>query len=226
MKKNLLDHLAEINPDGLTIVVNKADIRHDINVFLEYINSRGIKRAHRDNTIPKADLVRLAKVMGDEGTSDRVRATGYSPWVSQTDRLCRQMKFIQYDTQGEYAGYTSSAPSFPDNYVDLNIDRVLSFFDLTLQEQENRLQACLINEVDPCESEFFSHGPKSLLDRFSGSGCATGMMEKIDFPGIRSLLLSVLAPCIPGKWYSVKSLVGFFKTSLPYFLIPEKVPKL
>ena len=226
MGKNHLDHIVEINPEGLVIVANKADIRHDINVFLDYIDSRGIKRTHRENQIPKADLVRLAKVMGDEEALEQVRSDGYSPWVSHIDRLCLRMKFVQYNTEGVYAGYTSSSPSFPDNYVYLDADRAHSFFNLSLQKQENEIQACLINEAYPCSNEFFSYGPKSRLDRFERAGCLTGVMKKIDFPGARQFLLSLLASCVPGKWNSVKSLIDFIKTGRPYFLIPEKVPKL
>lgn len=226
MKENLLNHLVEMNPDGLTIFTNKADIRHDIRAFIDYIDSRGIKRTHRDNLIAKADLLRLAKVMGEKDTLEQVRSDGYSPWISNIDNLCLRMKFIKYDTKGVYAGYSSSTPSFPDNYIKLDANRILSFFNLTLQEQENKIQACLINETDPCESEFFSYGPKSLLDRFERSGCATGMVKTIDFPNVRLFLLSLFAPCVPGKWYSVKSLVDFIKTKMPYFLMPKKLPKL
>lgn len=225
MKENFLDHFVEMNPNGLTIVANKIDIRHDINVFIEYIKLKGIKRTHRDNLIPKADLLRLARIMGDEDILEQVRSDGYSSWISNIDELCRRMKFIKYDTEGEYAGYSSSAPSFPDNYIKLDDSRIFSFFNLSLQKQENKIQACMISESDPCASEFFSYGPKSILDRFDRSGCATGMMKEIDFPSVRRVLLSLLAPCVSGKWYSVKSLVDFIKTSMPYFLIPEKVPK-
>ncbi|MCP4713917.1 MAG: hypothetical protein GY868_02280, partial [Deltaproteobacteria bacterium] len=221
----MTDKFNEIDPAGLEIVINQSDIRRDLHRFIDYVSQRGIKRAHRSNAIPKTDLLRLAKIMGHDTGAGDIDFEAFSTWIHAVDKLCLRLRFIKYDTEGVYAGYSSAEPSYPNNFIEINEQRYSAFLDSSLQEQEDEALACLIDAAAPCSNEFFKRGPKGILDRFNTTGCATGVMKIIKFPATRRYLLALLAvACTPGTWCSVKSLIEFIKIDNPHFLIPKKVP--
>ena len=92
--------------------------------------------------------------------------------------------FISYDTEGEYLGYTSSEPSYPDNYIEIAEHKYNSFLDMTLQDQENLLLKSLIDKYTDCSNEFFYTGVMGTLDTFSSSGCATGVLPSLNFAAL------------------------------------------
>lgn len=220
-----MDNLPEFNPDGLQIVANQDDIRRDMHIFLQYVSSREVKRTHRNNEIPKADLSRIGKMIGRGTMAEEISSQGNSSWIDEIDRLCRLLRFTAYDIKGSYAGYSSSEVSYPDNYIDFNQQRFSSFLDKSPQQQENEIFSILIGTTEPCDSEFFSPSAKGVLDRFDSRGCATGVLTIIDFPKVRRTLLGVIASVVPGKWVEIDSLVEYLKRETPFFLIPEKIPK-
>lgn len=221
----LVVNLAEFDPHGLRIVANQDDIRRDMHIFLQYVSSREVKRTHRNNEIPKADLLRIGKMIGSETIAEDINSHGNSSWINEIDRFCRLLKFTAYDIEGSYAGYSSSELSYPDNYIDFSQKRFASFLDKSLQQQENEIFSISISETKPCDSEFFSPAARSVLDRFDSRGCATGVLTIIDFPKVRRTLFGVIAAVVPGKWVTVDSLVAYLKRETPFFLIPEKIPK-
>jgi hypothetical protein len=141
--------------------------------------------------------------------------------VDYVDWLCLKLVFVSYDTKGVYAGYTSSEPSFPDNYVRFNPEKYEQLLRLPLADQERRLLDALIDRRDGCASEFFTTVILGRLDPFPSWRCATGVVPTLDFPGARRFLLDLLHTCQAGAWYSTVSLIQHLKAAHPFLLIPE-----
>ena len=102
----------------LEVPTRLPDLRRDLHVFVEYVRDRDVKRSHRGNALGKADAKRLAKLMSDAEASAEVDEDGSSAWIDFVDDVALKLGFVHYDTEGEYAGYTSQEPSFPDNYIE------------------------------------------------------------------------------------------------------------
>jgi hypothetical protein len=216
--------LEKADPKNLTIVTNPNDVRKDLHVFACYCRDYEIKRAHRDNSLPKVHFTRLAKMMSNPQLIQAVREDGNTRWIDFIDRLDLKLEFIDYATEGIYAGYSSSTKSYPDNYIDFLDTAYDQYLNQSLQEQENQIILTLVDETDPCLSEFFATFPLSSLNSFSSFGCATGVVKKINFPKSRSYLLELIGNCQDGVWYRTTSLIAYLKRHNPFFLISDKIP--
>ncbi len=221
-----LDRLGEGTVENLDTVVNDRDMRRDIHLFIDYIRSRDVKRTHRTNEFYKADLKRLAKLLGDPETVEDVRSEGRSRWIEFIDQFSRFLGFVRYDTKGVYIGYTSTTLSYPDNYIDFEKENYERFLSKSLGEQEQYLLDTFVELRGECKNEFFMQfGPLAILDRFNRYGCATAVAPLIDFTTVRRFLLEELRQCESAVWYSTASFVQYLKREHPYFMIP-KDPKL
>jgi len=211
---------------GLEELANRGDIRRDLHVFVRDADAKTIKRAHRDNSLPKSVSMRLAKNMSIPDLALNVQEHGGSSWINYVDELALKMGFVQYDTKGQYAGWSSSEPSFQDNYVEVDKDRHAKFLAASLAEQEGAIQNALINSFSYSENEFMMHAsPLSWLDAFGSFGCATGILPKINFADARRRLLKILAASEPGVWQSAAALIAWMKANAPHFLIPAGLRK-
>ena len=209
---------------ALDVVSNSRELRRDIHVFVNYIRERDVKRAHRSNDLPKSDIKRLAKLIGDPETQEEVQATGTSPWIDFIDRLALTLGFVRYDTEGEYMGYSSTTVSYPDNYIRFREQTYEQFLSYTTIEQEECILNALIKRYDDRDNEFFSNTCSlSVLDRFDTFGCATGVVPSIRFDKARKCLLDLLKECKSGVWYSTASFIQYLKKEHPFFLIPQNV---
>ena len=219
--------MIELTPTDITdldIFSVPYDLRRDMHVFVQYIREREVKRLVRSNDLSKADYRRLAKLVSDPEAADEVKADGRSSWVAHVDWKALKLGFVSYDTEGVYLGYTSSQPSYPENYVIFNAQQYQEFLDSPLMAQEQRLLDLLIGEEDGCRSEFFHSGYFGRLGSFKGHGCATKVVPMLNFPRARRFLLDILRQCEVGVWYRTSSLVQYLKEHHPYFLIPRKPP--
>jgi len=217
--------LTPIDVSDLDVSSNPCDPRRDLHVFVCYVQEREVKRAHRTNMLSKSDSLRLAKLMTAPGAVEGVKETGGSRWVDFVDGLALKLGLVSYDTEGEYAGYSSSEPSFPDNYIQFNEAKYQRFLRSSPAAQERALLNSLIRERDGCGSEFYATSILGRLGGFAIRGCATGVVPSLDFAAIRRFLLNLLQSCEPGEWYSTASLVQHLKAHHPYFLIPQKLPQ-
>lgn len=204
---------------------NPYDIRRDIHAFVGYIREREVKRGYRNNQLPKADAQRLAKLMSYPDCLAEIQAEGYCWWLDEIDSLALKLGFVAYDTKGEYAGYSSSQPSFRDNYIEYRADVYEAFVKLPLREQEKRLFTILCE--DPGYREFYNRHLQSSLKSFTIFGSAVGIMPLLDFPQARRFLFRLLADLEIGRWYTTDSLIRYLQAEHPYFLIPpaEKLPQ-
>jgi hypothetical protein len=215
-------NLIQANIDELIVVSNQNDLRHDLHAYIEYVQDRDVKRLHRSNELNRSDSKRLAKLMSDSYLMKEVETDGYSEWINYLDELALAFEFVDYDTKGVYAGYTSSEPSFPDNYIEVDTNRYEEFIDLPLIEQEKKLFDFLVNNYLEGKNEFYSTSVLGRLSGFSTRGSATGVMPGLDFARVRRFLIEILQSCTPGVWYTTASLIQYLKEHHPFFLIPKK----
>jgi hypothetical protein len=215
-------NLKQIDVNGLKVFANHCDLRKDLHLFMDYVGNRDVKRSTRGNGLPKMDARRLARLISDPSAPEEVEEYGYSIWLNYIDNTALKLGFVSYDTEGKYLGYTSSEPSYPDNYIEIAERKYNSFLDMTLQDQENLLLKSLIDKYADCSNEFFRTGVMGTLDTFSSSGCATGVLPSLNFAGTRNFLLKIMKRCQSGVWYSTASFIRYLKAEHPFFLIPEK----
>jgi hypothetical protein len=215
--------LEPVEITGLTTSINacNCELRRDIHVFINYVMEYEVKRTYRNNTLPKADFMKLAKLVSDPEAVNDVKSSGSSGWIEYIDKLALNMGFVNYDTEGQYMGYTSSEPSFPDNYIKVNTDKYLHFLEATPDKQESFILKVMLDDYKDCKNEFFSRNILGMLEVFDRRGCATGVVPTLNFASIRKFLLELLALFKSGVWYSVESLIKYLKQSHPYFLIPK-----
>jgi len=222
--------LTSIDPKSLRILSNDRDILRDLFIYLDYVSERGIKRMARTNEIPRADSVRIAKLLGDPELIKAAQETGGTQWVDFIDTLALQLNLVSYDTKGEYRGHTSSEPSFIENFITVNATNFDKFLALSPNAQEKRILNALIHAKSHSEysnysnNEFYQVSVLGELDSFYIRGSAIGIMPTLKFPEIRLFLLDVLQNCPAGQWLSTESFVAWLKAEYPYFLIPEKLP--
>ncbi len=215
-------NLKQIDVNGLKVFSNHCDLRKDLHLFMDYVWNRGVKRSTRENRLPKMDARRLAKLISDPLAPEEVEEYGYSAWLDYIDDTTLKLGFVSYDIAGEYMGYSSSEPSYPDNYIEIDESKYNNFLDMTLQDQENLLVKSLVDKYTDCDNEFFDTGIMGNLDTFSSNGCATGVLPTLNFAKIRNFLLKIMQHCQSGIWYSAASFVQYLKTEHPFFLIPKK----
>ena len=210
------------NPSRLDIDAARPDLRRDLHLFAAYVRDREVKRGHRDNSLSKADSRRLAKLFSDQEAESEVREDGYSTWVNFIDWLVHHLGLVHYDTKGEYAGYTSSEPCFPDNYIEFDAKAYEKLISRTLASQEKYLLESLLKCNQGSGSEFYRTQVLGRLDGFNAWGSGIGVVPTLDFTAVRRSLLDLLARCPVGKWLSVASLVEHLEKNDRCFLIPRK----
>ncbi len=170
----------------------------------------------------KTDAKRLARLLSDPEAEREVDEDGASAWIEFVDDVALRLGFIHYDTKGQYAGYTSHEPSFPDNYIEFLAKPYDQFLAATAAKQESTLRELLVGQGQGGASEFYSQSLLGRLDRFSPWGSALGVMPTLDFPAIRRFLLGLLAQCPTDQWLSTSALVEQLKKHHRYFLIPKQ----
>jgi hypothetical protein len=220
-----------IDPKPLDILLNDRDLLRDLFTYLDYVRERSIKRMTRTNEIPRADLVRIAKLLNINPPEKDEWRYARPYWVDFIDSLALRLHLVSYDLKGEYRGQTSQEPSFIENFITVDETWLSKFLDLSPTDQEKNILDVL-NRAKSSHSydesyfnEFFNYGPLGYLDVFEAWGSGTGIMPTLKFPEIRLFLLNILKECPPGQWFSVQSLIAYLKANHPYFLIPQSFPK-
>jgi len=214
--------IAPVNVVSLDVPTRLPDLRRDIHAFVDYVGNRDVKRAHRSNNLSKADAKRLAKLMTDTEALGEIEEDDYSSWVDFVDSVALGLGFVAYDTEGEYAGYTSYAPSYPDNFIQFVKKPYRRYLTMKAAQQEATILELLVSGTLDDYNEFYRTSVLGQLDGFNSRGSATGVMPGLDFPAIRRFLLGLLAKCPTGKWLSTASLIEYLKEKHRYFLIPKK----
>lgn len=223
--------LQPLDPRNLRTFTNDRDLLRDLFTYLNYVREHSVKRMTRSNEIPRTDSVRIARLLGDPELVKASQETGGAQWIDFIDELALRLRLVSYDTKGEYRGYTSSAPSFVDNYIEVNTKNYGKFLELSPAAQEKQILETLIHAKvlgeysDHSYNEFYQTSVMGELDSFYQWGAATGIMPTLKFSEVRRFLLNLLKDCAPGQWYGTASLISYLKTRYPYFLIPQNAAK-
>src|SRR5215217_5194905 len=130
----------------LDVATALPDLRRDLHVFVDYVRTREVKRSHRGNALSKADAKRLARLLSDSDAVREVDEEGSSAWLDFVDKVCLQLGFVHYDTKGQYAGYSSQEPSFPDNYIEFREKPYEQFLAAKAAKQESTLLELLVHQ--------------------------------------------------------------------------------
>ena len=178
-------NLESIDVAPLDVVTALPDLRRDIHVFVDFVRAREIKRSHRGNALGKADAKRLARLVSDPDAVREVDEEGSSAWIDFVDNVALKLGFIHYDTEGEYAGYTSQERSFPDNFIEFRAKPYEQFLAAKAAKQESTLLESLVQQGQGSTSEFYSKSWLGRLDGFNQWGSAVGVMPTLDFPAAR-----------------------------------------
>lgn len=214
--------IESIDVGGLDVAGGLPDLRRDLHVFVDYVRTREVKRSHRGNMLSRTDAKRLAKLLSDPNAAREVDEEGHSRWIDFVDDIALELGFVHYDTKGEYAGFSSQEPTFPDNWIKYQAKAYEQFLRAKAKDQEVTLLNLLLQRRRGSASEFYSRGVLGRLEGFTSRGSATGVMPHLDFPAARRFLLELLAKCPSGEWLSTASLVEHLKKHHRYFLIPAK----
>ena len=217
-------NLEEIKATDLDVFANPADLRQDLQALADYVQAHEIKRGYRDNRIPQAHQQRLIKTMSDPASAAKKDQFGEARWIEHLDAVCLALKWVSYDTEGKYMGYSSSEPSFPDNFMKFDERQHRNFLQLPLQAQEEQILDVHLKAGEVGASEFFSRSTLGRLDSFPSFGCATGVVPTIAFGKVRRHLLELLAQYPPGVWFSTASLLEHLRLHDPGFVIPKVIP--
>jgi len=194
-------------------------IRKDLLVFIDYVDSKGIKRSHRGNRIMKGDFKRLAKILTvPERLRDGEPEDG--DWAHFICGLAYGLKLLTYDTEGVYAGWSSSEPSFPDNYIEINGAAVDRYMTLSSSDKEREILEVMLKEQS---NEFYT--PALLgrsLGRFDRRGSGVNIASKMNFTKIRRRLLEILAVSEPGQAIPFHELLQHIKKKEPNLILDSK----
>jgi len=141
--------LDPIDPKPLDILLNDRDLLRDLFTYLDYARERNIKRMTRTNEIPRADLVRIAKLLNiDPPEKDEWKY--FRPyWVDFIDKLALRLGLVSYDLKGEYRGQTSQEPSFIENFITVDETQLTKFLELSPVNQEKNILDVLNRAKSP-----------------------------------------------------------------------------
>jgi hypothetical protein len=219
------------NPSELDIYRNERDILRDLFIYMEYVSQRSVKRMTRTNQIPRADITRLAKLMDIDPPEEDDWMYARPFWINFIDSLARSLNLVSYETNGEYRGYSSSGPTFTENYILVKQSELDKFLNLSPVDQEKIILAGITiaktnsRMENSLHNEFYDYGPLGILDAFDRWGSGQGPVTMIDFSSVREFLLNVLFQFEAGQWYKVDSIVAFLKAEFPHYLLPKELPK-
>lgn len=193
------------------------NLRRDLYRFVDFVRVEGLKRAHRDNSIPKGPALKLARLLSHAPELERVESAGRGYWSDVVSRIARQLGLVDFDVKGAYAGYSSTEPSFADNHVKVDAARFEQWLAKTPTAKERAILDALV-EMTP--NEFFYHA-RLFPDhsRFDSFGCAVGPASRMALPTIRKALLEMLADLPTDEWLPMAGLIEHLQACAPNLVV-------
>lgn len=117
--------------------------RRDLYRFVCYVEDKGILRTRRENNIPKTSARQLAKLLSFDDELECVENDGRGIWSERVSEIALHMGIVSYDTEGEYVGYTSTAPSYINNHIEVNNKRWEKYLKMNAIQKERALLEAL-----------------------------------------------------------------------------------
>nr|NQU89840.1 hypothetical protein [Bacteroidota bacterium] len=214
--------LEKADIEGLDVVSCSYNLRKDLVTFVDFCFNNYPKRSHRNNDISKTDLRKIAKAFGNKDVINNIKEYGESDYIDFIDSVVYKLGLVVYDTKGEYVGYYSSEPSYPDNHINVNFKEFEKYLGLSPYKQDEKLLGAIIDKYDNVDNEFCTMKYHSRLDKFKGRG-NYDIMHHIKFDVARRYMLDILSQLPAGEWYATQSLIKYLKQVFPLFLIPDKI---
>jgi hypothetical protein len=209
--------LGDDEVEGLVLAPGgEVDVRRDLSKLVSYVREKGILRTKRENRIPKAAARQLAKKLSYAGELEAIEEDGGGYWSDWVSHLARAMGLVTFDVEGEYEGYTSAEPSFPDNRVEINEELWSRYLAGSALEKE---QALLETSMQMTPNELFNHATLVSADRFDSMGCAIGPVSRMDLFKVRRGLLELLTELEPDVWYDARGAVDWLEARAPHLIL-------
>lgn len=203
------------------VEINPTHLRRDIYRFMNYLFEYGLQRSHRGNAIPKGPAKRLAKILSFEKEMSYVEKSDQGYWSDFISKLARDMGLVDFDIKGKYIGYSSSSPSYPDNFILPKKEAWQKYLASRSLDKEWAIWK-VIEAITG--HEFYSSPiwPFPFEDRFDGTGSAINAAPKMDLAKVRSSLFTLLSQLEPNLWYSVSDLVAYLKVNYPNLILDHQ----
>ncbi|MBI2566134.1 MAG: hypothetical protein HYV63_03750 [Candidatus Schekmanbacteria bacterium] len=201
------------------LVVRRAgevDLRRDIFQVARYAKERGIRMTKRENTIPRTDARRLAKLLSRQGEDTIIEQEGFSEWAEYVLRVARDLGVVEFDIEGIYAGYTSDEPCFPDNDVVVKQREWDRYLGGTPTGKEQALLDVLVKTTP---NEFFARSLLIPQGVFSSFGSGLGPASRMNLSNIRRRLLELLATLPAAVWYELTDLIDLIQLREPNLIL-------
>ncbi len=202
--------------DAQIIPARPVNLRRDLYQFIAYVQTYGLTRTYRDNTIPKAAARKLAKVLSYKEEAQAVEERGAGFWSDKVSHVARTLGLVSFKTEGVYVGYSSTSASYPENDIVVDTKRWKAYLGKRPREKERAIVEALL-QMTP--NEFFDSATMILAEVFDSWGSATGPASRMKMPPIRRSLLKLLATLSPNVWYDTRSFVDFLRCEHPHLIL-------
>ncbi|MBI4816213.1 MAG: hypothetical protein HY791_08145 [Deltaproteobacteria bacterium] len=207
----------------ITLPAGVVNLRRDLHLFVSFVRPEGLKRSHRGNTIPKGPALKLAKILSWAGEADAVDENDRGSWSNFVSFVARDLGLVTFEVEGKYLGYSSSAPSFPDNVIEVVEPRVTSWLASSPSAKERSILDSLIRRKG---NEFFQHATLVAGERFDSAGCAIGPASRMDLARIRDRLLGILCELPTNVWLPIATLIDHVRATAPHLILDPALRKV
>jgi hypothetical protein len=209
--------MSETELKGAQIIpARPVNLRRDLYHFVRYVQAYGLTRTYRENSIPKAAARKLAKTLSYKEEAQAIEEDGAGFWSDKISHLARKLGLVSFDLEGEYAGYSSSTESYPDNHITVDTKRWKEYLQMGPRVKERAIVDALI-QMTP--NEFFGSGTLLSGERFDSWGSATGAASRMKLPEIRRSLLKLLAQLNSNVWFETRAFVELLHSEHPDLIL-------
>jgi hypothetical protein len=192
------------------------NLRRDLYHFVVFVQTSGVTRSHRGNSIPKTAARKLAKLLSYNKEAQTVEERGAGFWSDKISYIAKDLGLVNFETEGVYAGYSSQSASYPENHIKVDDKAWKHYLNKGPREKERVIVNTLL-QLAP--NEFFHSGMLILRHAFDTWGSRTGPVSRMKLPSIRRSLLKMLASLSPDIWYDTHSFVEFLRFEHPHLIM-------
>jgi hypothetical protein len=192
------------------------NLRRDLYQFVVFIQTSGVTRSYRGNSIPKSAARKLAKLLSYNKEAQTVEELGAGFWSDKISYIAKALGLVSFATEGVYVGYSSQSASYPENHIEVDAKAWKHYLNKGPREKERAIVDTLL-QMAP--NEFFHSGTLISRNAFDTWGCKTGPASRMKLSSIRRSLLKILASLSPDIWYDTHSFVEFLRSEHPHLIM-------
>jgi hypothetical protein len=203
--------------EGTTVIpARPVNLRRDLYQFVTYVQTYGLTRTYRENSIPKAAARKLARVLSYKEEAQAVEKDGAGFWSDMVSRIARTLSLVSFNVKGSYIGYSSTTESYPENDIVVDAKHWKEYLGKSPSQKERAIVEALLQMMP---NEFFSSGTLLTREHFDTWGSATGPASRMKLPSIRRSLLNCLARLSPNVWYDTRAFVDLLRSEKPDLIL-------